>query len=244
MGQLLSFRVSEFATSLTESQDFCRNLHHTGIVMAEINWQAEFEKVWEFREETLYSARFGPSRHGTYVLSGEIFTSVFRQDSYDPRWLTHGIIEFEPTDERTSWLYVSSGLSNPWEEDSFRPDDRSGIGCEFIFQSPTQSFWAISFLQRMLAFQLILAAGRFPGRGLLEVWHRVPLRGPIDGKSSLITWVLLTPAAEFGPIQQLSSGRFQFIEFVGITEDEAEFARQKSGEQLLALLRTHGAAPV
>lgn len=34
----------------------------------------------------------------------------------------------------TSWLYVSSGLSNAWEVDSSKPDEVSGLGCEFIIE--------------------------------------------------------------------------------------------------------------
>ena len=88
----------------------------------------------------------------------------------------------------------------------------------------------------MVAFQLLLAAGRFPGKGLLNFCQRVPLRSPIDGEDSKLTWVLLAPTVEFSAVEQLPSGRFQFIQFVGITEPEAEFAPTLSSEELLKLL--------
>jgi hypothetical protein len=215
-----------------------------GAVVVDESWQRQFEEAWEFREEKLYTEHFGPKRQGIYVLDGELFTNVFRQDSCDPRWLTHGVFEFEPTEERRSWVYVSSGLSNAWEADSPEPNAPSGLGCEFVFQSPAQSRWALLLLQRMVAFQLLLAAGRFSGRGLLKIWDRIPLRSPIDGKDSQLTWVLLTPATEFNGVQQLPSGQFQFTEFVGITEKEAEYARAAASEKLFRLLVTHKAAPI
>lgn len=212
--------------------------------MADENWQAWFEAAWEFREENLYPTLFGSKRQGIYVLDGELFTNVFHQESYDPRWLTHGVFEFEPTEKRSSWLYVSSGLSNAWEADLPEPNAPSGLGCEFLFQCPTQSRWAIILLQRMLAFQILLAAGRFAGRSPLGIWDRIPLRSPIDGSHSQLTWVVLTPATEYTGVQQLPSGQFQFYQFVGITEKEAEFARARGGEELLRLLLEHKAAPI
>src|ERR1700675_415989 len=109
--------------------------------MADENWKTWFEEAWEFREEKLYPTHFGSKRQGIYVLDGELFTNVFHQQSYDPRWLTHGVIEFEPAEIRSSWIYVSSGLSNAWEADLPQPNAPSGLGCEFLFQCPAQSRW-------------------------------------------------------------------------------------------------------
>jgi hypothetical protein len=92
---------------------------------------------------------------------------------------------------------VSSGLSNAWEADSAKPDEVSGLGCEFIFECPSQSKWALFLLRRMVAFQILLSVGRFEGKGLLQVWNRIPLRAPIDGTSSKLNWVLLAPAPNF-----------------------------------------------
>jgi Suppressor of fused protein (SUFU) len=212
--------------------------------MADEQWQAWFEEAWEFREEKLYPAHFGSQQQGIYVLDGELFTNVFRQQSYDPRWLTHGVFEFEPTEKRPSWAYVSSGLSNSWEVDRTDRNAPAGLGCEFVFQCPAQSRWALLLLQRMVAFQILLAAGRFPGRSLLGIWDRVPLRSPIDGKNSQLTWVMLTPTTEYAGVQQLPTGQFQFTQFVGITEKEAEFARAGGSEELFRLLLQHKAAPI
>jgi hypothetical protein len=208
------------------------------------DWQAWFEDAWAFREETLYPKLFGSLGPGIYPLDSELFTSVFRQDSFDPRWLNHGVFECAPTAERANWVYVSSGLSNAWEASSPEPDKWSGLGCEFIVQSPRQAQWALLFLRRMVAFQILLACGKFPGKPLLAVWDRIPLRSPIDGASSKLRWTLVAPSPDFAGMQQIPSGRFQFLQFIGITEDEAEYATGNSSQELFDLLMAQNLAPV
>jgi suppressor of fused protein SUFU len=217
---------------------------HLGVVMPASDWQEWFEQAWEIREDKLYPALFGSLGPGIYPLDAELFNTVFRQDSIDPRWLHHGVFECAPTNQRTSWLYVSSGLSNAWEADAPDPSGPSGLGCEFVFQCHGQSPWAIVFLRKMVAFQILLSCGRFERRGLLQVGDRVPLRAPIDGASSRLNWVVLTSSTEFQGSRQLPTGRFEFLQFVGITEAEAEFARQSGSNKLYDLLVAQRAAPV
>jgi hypothetical protein len=206
--------------------------------------QSWFEDAWAFREENLYRKLFGSLGAGIYALDAGPFLKVFRQDSFDPRWLTHGVFECAPTAQRPSWLYVSSGLSNAWEASAPDPEGVSGLGCEFIFQCPTQANWAIVLLQRMVAFQILLAANKFPGKGLLKEGDRIPLRSPIDQMGSRLTSVLVARSSDFGGRQQIPSGYFEFFQFVGITEDEAEFARQNGSDVLVQRLRDGHAAPV
>lgn len=212
--------------------------------MEELTWQQWFEHAWTVREDGIYRTLFGDTGPGIYTLDADLFKSVFRQESVDPRWLTEGVFECPPSSERQSWLYVSSGLSNAWEAESPHPGEPSGLGCEFLFECPQQSRWALIFLRKMLAFQILLSAGRFPGKDLLSIWDRIPLRAPIDGVSSTLTWVVLVPSPRFQETQQLPSGKFQFLEFVGITEDEAEYARNSGGDRLLELLTLRNSAPI
>ena len=212
--------------------------------MADQTWQEWFENAWAVREESIYRKLFGDTGSGIYPLDAELFTGQFRQTSVDPRWLTHGVFESKPSGTRESWLYVSSGLSNAWEADPTKPDEVSGLGCEFIFECPSQSMWALLLLRRMVAFQILLSVGRFEGKGLVQMWDRIPLRAPIDGTSSKLNWVLLVPAPNFSEQQLLPSGQFQFLEFIGITEDEADFARNNGSDKLVALLTKRKAAPI
>lgn len=99
-------------------------------------------------------------------------------------------------------------------------------------------------MRRMVAFQILLSVGRFPGKGLLQAWDRVPLRAPVDGISSALTWIFLVPSPNFGKLQRVPTGRFQFLQFIGVTEDEADYARNSVGDKMLALLTQRSAAPV
>lgn len=71
------------------------------------------ERVWAHREEVLYPEFFGPLAPSIAPLSGELFHEMFKQESVDPRWLHVGVMTAPPTAQRTTWIYVTSGLSNP-----------------------------------------------------------------------------------------------------------------------------------
>ena len=91
-------------------------------------WRHWFEEVWAYREDTVYPRLFGPVGRGIFPLSHTIFTDVFKQE-FDPRWLHFGVFEIPPTKERDAWLYVTSGMSNAWEDEKPNPLGPSGFGC-------------------------------------------------------------------------------------------------------------------
>ena len=212
--------------------------------MPEQSWKDWFEHTWAVREEELYPSLFGELGTGIYPLTADLFTATFPNDPVDPRWLHDGVFECPPTPARRSWLYVSSGLSNPWDADHSTTQAVSGLGCEFVLQSVDRSQWAVRLVQRIVAFQIMLSVGRFPGKELLQVWDRIPLRAAIDGGSSVLTSLLLAPASEFAGIKRLPSGDFELIELIGITDDEVGYAKRNGGDKLFELLLARGAAPV
>ena len=205
----------------------------------------DLEEVWRFREEEIYPALFGQNQRGIFTLDQELFKHRFNQSDIDPRWLFYGIIEFAPTPTRPSWLYVTSGHSNPWEEE---PDDYdeagvSGAGVEFTFATSEQGDWAIRLLQSMLAFDLLLRAGRFPGAKPLRPGARVPLGGPMSGNPEcLLRNVVVTEG--FADSFQLPSGRAQFFGLTAITDAERAEAKQTCSAELIARLRNAGYHPV
>src|SRR5260370_41476318 len=146
--------------------------------MANSERQRWFEAAWADREERLYPALFGEMPSDIYPLSFDTFAGMSAPDKVDPRWLTYGVFEITPNEKRNSWLYVSSGLSNAVEDDTIEPDSWSGLGCELMLQTREQSPWALILLQRMVAFQICLAHDRFPGKPMLGLWNRIPLRAP------------------------------------------------------------------
>ena len=212
--------------------------------MAESSW---FENAWKQREEGVYREVFGdsevPSR--IYTLSHHTFEVRFAGQALDPRWLHHGILLFPPTESRRSWAYVSSGLSNAWEADFPEPEGLSGLGCEFVLETPARCEWAILQVQQVVAFQLLLAAGRFEGRPLLDVGDRIPLHASIEpGRDSELTWLVVTSSESELSTPQLSTGSLEFLRLVGISEAEAEFARKEGHNALLELRRSNAAYPV
>lgn len=208
------------------------------------DWQEWFERVWEHREEVLYPSLFGPSSKGIFPIQAEMLTGVFKQESFDPRWLHYGVFEFASTPARASWLYVTSGMSNDWEAEQPDATTPSGLGCEFVFETTEQSEWAILRLLHLMTFQILLCHGRYPGRKSLSDFDRIPLRGPIRPGHSALTYLMLAPPASFPREVRLESGPFDFYQVVGISEAEAAYARSHDGSALLELLVAHDHFPV
>lgn len=207
-------------------------------------WEQWFSRVWHHREEALYPSLFGPTSRGIFTIQPEILTGMFQQPSFDPRWLHYGVIEYAPTPARASWLYVTSGMSNDWEAAAPDPTTPSGLGCEFIFETTEQGDWAILRLLHLMAFQILLCHGKYPGRPRLTDFDRVPLRGPIRPGDSVLTHLMLASPRNFPREAQLESGPFEFQAIVGITETERMFAKEHGGEALLQKLTAAGYFPV
>jgi len=201
------------------------------------------ENAWETREEKVYPEILGKPQAGIYTLPHELFSEKFKQDSIDPRWLHIGIFEIPPTSKRISWLYVSSGLSNPWDD---QKDEFSGIGIELVFETNNSGKWAISFLQNMVAYNILLAAGRFGEQyTILSEGDRVPLRSSIDGSpDSAIQNAMVSAPDHFDKSFILESGQVDFLHFVGISDAELAEAKKSSSDALLLKLKAAGAYPV
>jgi hypothetical protein len=208
---------------------------------------SSLETVWEQREAAVYPELFGPLSRGIFVLSSEMFTQVFRQSEIDPRWLHHGVLEFGPTPTRSSWLYVTSGTSNPWDQDpaEYDLDAYSGLGSELVLEVPHQANWAIACLQKLLAYNILLAHGRFGGAEPLDYGDRLPLGGSIDGEAtSLIRFVVVAKPSHFPSSFSLDSGQVDLLQLVGITEGERDFAKHEGHDALVERLRVRGAFPL
>lgn len=211
---------------------------------AEHSSQDWFERVWQHREDVLYPSLFGHNSRGIFTVQSDMITSLFKQESFDPRWLHYGVFEFAPTSTRDSWLYVTSGMSNDWEAAAPDTTTASGLGCEFIFETTQQAQWAILRLLHLMVFQILLCHGRYPGREPLRDFDRVPLRSSIRPEPSVLTYLMLSPPSRFPRETQLESGHFDFYQTVGIGESEAAYARSHGGDALLKLLIAHGYFPI
>ena len=209
----------------------------------------DLEEIWRIREKDVYPKLFGPNGRGIFTLNGELFTETFRQTKIDPLWLFYGVYEFAPTEDRPSWLYVTSGHSNPWEWDeeaeSAGPDSESGAGIEFLFATTQQGNWAISYLQNMLAYDLLLSADRFPGGAPIVVGDRIPLNAPINSNADCTLRNAIVSTTDALPSGfTLPSGKVVFLTFTGVTDAEIGFARANSTQALVENLEAAGAHPV
>jgi len=115
---------------------------------------------------------------------------------------------------------------------------------EFLLETPHQAQWAILRLQHVIAFQILIACGRFPERELLDLHDRIPLRGPVSFDPSVLTWLLVGPPDGYQASFNLPTGSVDFMAVVGVTEDEAAHARSVGGGPLVDLLRTHARYPL
>ncbi len=205
------------------------------------------ERVWTHREEVIYPSLFGPTIRGTFVLSVELFNDVFSIDSVDPRWLHYGVIEFGPTPDRDSWIYVSTAASNPWETDpnDYAGSEYSGFGTELVLEVPEQATWPIVIVQRLLAFNVLLGHGRFGDKPMLDYGDRIPLRAPItlSGESRLRNVVIARPN-HYESSFRLESGRVDLLHLVGISDNEQQFGKQHGSDALMARLEQNGYSPV
>ncbi|MFK8182116.1 MAG: suppressor of fused domain protein [Phormidesmis sp.] len=205
------------------------------------------ERVWEYREETVYPSLFGPASRGTFVLSFELFKEVFSTENIDPRWLHYGVIEYGPTQARDSWIYVTTATSNPWEaeSDNYNKSEFSGFGTELVLEVPKQGDWAIVVLQRLLAFNILLGHGHFGTKPMLDYGDRIPLRSPITltGESRLRNIVITLPK-HYESRFTLESGQVDLLHLVGISDREVAYGQQQGNTALLKRLEEKGYSPV
>lgn len=174
------------------------------------------EDAWEEREEVVYPEVFGDTGPGIYPLSNDVFEQLDAQ-SVDPRWLTHGVFQSPPNDTRNTWVYVTSGMSNPWESDE--PQDYSGFGVEFVLETEQASTWAINVLHTLMAYNLMLASGQMGEPGLLDYGDRIPFALSDD-----IAAMVIAPTFQLPENIDIKSGRVDFLQIVGVTEAELTYA--------------------
>jgi hypothetical protein len=212
--------------------------------------QKWFEAIWAQREDALYPEFFGPLEGGMYPLRGEMF-SRYGKANVDPRFLTHGVLVSPPNPGRPTWLYVTSGMSNPWgaTPETAKPEEYSGLGFELVMETPAEdgrAAWAVSVLHWLMVVQLLVATGDAQGE-LIAFDDRVPVGGAIDGKGSGLNTVLVCrpePPCRYPERFALASGQVDLMLCVGLAQREREFAAAQGSDGLLKLLRHRGAFPV
>lgn len=202
------------------------------------------EAVWEFREETVYPRLFGPVSRGIFTLSAENF-QPFGDVELDPRWLFCGVLEFGPTASRPTWVYVTSGHSNPWDTDTAAKNDESGAGVEFVLETLGQDDWPIRLLQHVLAFDILLSGGYLGGKEPLGLHDRIPLGMGIELREipALVRNLIVFQPVSFSHQFELESGSVTLMELIGVTDSERDFARESGFDALKKKMSAAGLFP-
>lgn len=203
-----------------------------------------FETVWSDREDRAYRALFGDLGQGVYTAGASVFARYGKQPH--PGWLNHGVFACPPNAQRPSWLYVTSGLSNPWNLDQpgRDPSGFAGLGFELVVETTEPADWAVPLLHNLMAYELLVAVGTYQDADLLEYGNRVPLGGSITPHfESAIRWLLVEPPKHYPASFELAAGRVDLFHLVGATDAEVELARQTDQDVLVALLEKGGAFP-
>jgi len=193
------------------------------------------------RETEVYPSLFGRSLQVAQFDPG-FFKRTFEQEA-ELNWLETSVFESAPNEKHQDFVYVSSGLSNPLP-DALPPaqGDYSWLGVEIVLRTTESGGWAVQTLQRAAAFEILLAHERFPNRDRLNPGARIPLGGSIvPGTESKLKFLLVVPSPKELESFELASGRVDFLNVVGITEQEAKFAREQGTETLYEQLRNHNA---
>ena len=199
-----------------------------------------FERIWAHREESLYPALFGNQAEGIFTIPMQ---NLEKGGIADPRWASCGVIRFAPTDTRSSWLYVSSGLSNEWFDSTPDRAGVSGFGCEFVLETPTQEQWPIQRLHQIMCYQIALCLGQHPDSDPMTIGDRIPLGNSIDFRASDLRYLLVTEPTRCPPTFNQDSGRSAFLQLIGISESERAFAEENGFEQLIERLKADSEFP-
>jgi Suppressor of fused protein (SUFU) len=201
------------------------------------------EQAWEEREEVVYKKLFQDTGLGIYPLDFDIFEENFNQESCDPRWLHYGVFKSPPNKSRPTWLYISRGMSNPWESDN--PEEYSGFGTEFILETKEEADWAINIVRNLVAYNILLAHGLMGNFPMLDYGDRIPFSVVKEnGDSPIITHLMIVEPDHYQKSFKLSSGHVNFLHVIGITTEELKLAKATSSDELLAILKTKDIYPI
>ena len=137
-------------------------------------------------------------------------------------------------DKSEYWHYVSYGFSELFGKEGEDPDV-SGYGFELTCRVKTDRGgeapkWPALLMQRLAQYV-------FDSGAVFEAGEWMDLDGPIDEQRDTKLVALVCDRDKHLPSLKTVTGRVEFIEIVGITSKERDFAESNGGESLLVKLR-------
>jgi len=194
-----------------------------------------FENAWKIREEQIYPALFGTVQTQIYTLTESMFAHIGSRH-IDPRWLTNGVLIAQS--QNNSWIYLSSGLSNPWGQQDTHDQDKqiSGIGFELWLESKQHDPRFIKYLQWVIIWQLLIATGVID-EPLIDIGDRIVL--PETYTQGVKDYALLVNQTSDARRQfLLPSGKVDLLQLIPINSQEAQIATEQGGHFLIEQLKT------
>ena len=197
---------------------------------------------WQQREESFYPALFGLAAGSPALLKEDIFKKDFGRRDVHPFWLHHGVVTFPPTPQRPTWLYATSGLSNAFDSEI---EEWSGLGVEYIMETPAHADWAADKLARLMAFNLLITAGHYQGQSDLTVGSIVRLGVPVNGdESCTLTNIIALKPTTFAQEFQLVTGKVELLQMLAVSDSEADFAENEGHDALAEKLQAAGRSSI
>ena len=147
----------------------------------------------------------------------------------------HGISVYARTDPMPHWHFVTYGFTDLFHKENEDPDE-SGFGFELTFRLARQLAddqppnWSLNFLQNLGRY--VFSTGNRFAAG-----HKMGLNGPIALDSD--TQITAICFSEDPELTELTSefGKAQFVQIVGITDDEYKLIQEWSTHGLIDILR-------
>jgi len=144
-----------------------------------------------------------------------------------------GLSAYRDIDDGASWHFVTYGFSELYEKEWDDPEI-SGFGFELTFRLQANDLeehatWVFNFLQNLARY--VFDTGRRFGQG-----HTMPLNGPIRSESDTkIVGIAFVRDPQLDKIDT-PNGEVQFLQVVGLTEDELEAIQYWNAQSFLELV--------
>lgn len=182
--------------------------------------------------EIAYAAQMAAREHALHSIYGPTDPLDRILSPCDPsllvNWPGGGIYQYPPNGSRTSWHYVTSGLSQPDFDDDGNPepivdDDGerySGFGIELVISAIEKVEWAPDVLINLVKYLLFQETARIilPG-------DRIPCKGPLVlDMTTPLTYLVATDSTEYETNILLPVGQCRLVHLVGCTQGEIDAA--------------------
>lgn len=201
--------------------------------MDDKEWGEWFDGIMFHRETVLYPQFFGAQPSEFYSFP-ENLVSKDGVDLLEESGMSLNLVmEFGPNEKRKSWLYVTSGMSNPVGEtpDKIDINDFSGIGFEMIIETPEKCKWPVNILHTIMFSQCLISACLVEGE-LIEYNDIFPIQKDSIADSPINSFVAMVPNERCNYPKEfcLSSGKVDFFSLFGITISEELLFLEKNAE--------------